>query len=57
MAKTAEELMKEMYLLLIQCGMNLDGDGQMESDELRDEVAGVVREMDGYYATKRKRGG
>jgi hypothetical protein len=47
-----EQLAKDMYLLLIKCGMNLDGE-DMDLDELRDDVAGIVREMDGYYNRKR----
>jgi hypothetical protein len=49
-----EQLAKEMYLLLIQCGMHLDGEQVADVDALRDEVAGTVREMDGYYMRKRR---
>ena len=49
-----EALAKEMYLLLIKCGMYLDGDESNDPDELRNDVAGLVRDMDSYYVRKEK---
>lgn len=49
-----ESLAKEMYLLLIKCGMYLDGDESNDPEELRNDVAGIVRDMDSYYVRKAK---
>lgn len=49
-----ESLAKEMYLLLIKCGMYLDGDETNDPEELRTDVAGIVRDMDSYYVRKER---
>lgn len=54
--RSLESLANEMYRLLIQCGMNLDGFGERDHYELRNDVAGIVREMDAYYTRKHKGG-
>jgi hypothetical protein len=43
-----------MYRLLIKCGMHLDGECDWDQDALRDAVANLVVEMDGYYVRKSK---
>jgi len=49
-----DALANEMYRLLIKCGMHLDGECDWNPDDLREAVAGIVIEMDGYYVRKAK---
>ena len=50
--RSLEVLAKEMYRLLIKCGMHLDGECDWLADDLREAVANLVVEMDGYYVRK-----
>ena len=52
--RSLDVLANEMYRLLIKCGMHLDGECDWEPDDLRDAVANLVVEMDGYYVRKSK---
>ena len=47
--KDIRSLANEMYRLLIRCGMYFDGDDSLDPDDLRNECAGIVRDMDSYY--------
>jgi hypothetical protein len=49
-----DALANEMYRLLIKCGMHLDGECDWLPDDLREAVANLVVEMDGYYVRKAK---
>jgi len=50
--RSLDVLANEMYRLLIKCGMHLDGECDWDQDALRDAVANLVVEMDGYYVRK-----
>ena len=52
--RSLEALANEMYRLLIKCGMHLDGECDWLADDLREAVANLVVEMDGYYMRKAK---
>lgn len=52
--RTLDALAKDMYRLLIKCGMHLDGECDWGADDLREAVANLVVEMDGYYVRKAK---
>ena len=50
--RSLDTLANEMYRLLIKCGMHLDGECDWDADDLREAVASLVVEMDGYYVRK-----
>ena len=52
--RSLDVLANEMYRLLIKCGMHLDGECDWDHDAMRDAVANLVVEMDGYYVRKSK---
>lgn len=52
--RSLDTLSNEMYRLLIKCGMHLDGECDWAADDLREAVANLVVEMDGYYVRKAK---
>lgn len=53
-SRSLESLANEMYRVLIRCGMHLDGESDWTPEDLREAVARVVLEMDGYYVRKAK---